>query len=60
MDFTLADDQKMYVETVRRFVKNEITPSVMERERDHAFPLDIIKKDMGVWVLIEPFPFPSR
>ena len=44
MDFTLADDQKMYVETVRRFVKNEITPSVMERERDHAFPLDIIKK----------------
>jgi acyl-CoA dehydrogenase len=44
MDFTRADDQKMYVETVRRFVKNEITPSVMERERDHAFPLDIIKK----------------
>ena len=44
MDFTLAHDQKMYVETVRRFVKNEITPSVMERERDHAFPLDIIKK----------------
>ena len=44
MDFTRADDQKMYVETVRRFVKNEITPSVIERERDHAFPLDIIKK----------------
>ena len=56
MDFTLADDQKMYVETVRRFVKNEITPSVMERERNHAFPLDIVKKawEMGLMNLSIP------
>ncbi|MDO9514980.1 MAG: acyl-CoA dehydrogenase family protein [Syntrophales bacterium] len=44
MDFNLTDDQQMYVETVRKFVRNEITPDVMERERAHAFPLDIIKK----------------
>jgi len=44
MDFNLTDDQQMYVETIRKFVKNEITPDVMEREQGHAFPFDIIKK----------------
>ncbi|MBW2674962.1 MAG: acyl-CoA dehydrogenase family protein, partial [Deltaproteobacteria bacterium] len=44
MDFNLTDDQQMYVETIRKFVKNEITPDVMEREQAHAFPLDTIEK----------------
>jgi len=46
MDFNLNDDQKMYMETVRKFVRNEITPKVMEMEKDHTFPFDIIK---GAW-----------
>lgn len=56
MDFSLTDQQQMYVETVRRFVKNEITPRVMELEREHAFPLDIIRKvwEMGVMNLCIP------
>lgn len=56
MDFNLTDDQKMYVETVRRFVKNEITPTVMEREKKHAFPVDIIEKawEMGLMNLSIP------
>jgi acyl-CoA dehydrogenase len=44
MDFTLAEDQQMYVETVRRFVKDKILPDIMPRERDHAFPENIISE----------------
>ncbi|MBW2651445.1 MAG: acyl-CoA dehydrogenase family protein [Deltaproteobacteria bacterium] len=51
MDFNLTDDQQMYMETVRKFVRNEITPKVMEMEREHAFPFDIIKKAWEVGLL---------
>jgi acyl-CoA dehydrogenase len=33
MDFTLSDNQQMYVDTVSRFVKNEIIPHVLELDR---------------------------
>ena len=46
MDFNLTDDQQIYMETVRKFVRNEITPKVMEMEKDHTFPFNIIK---GAW-----------
>ncbi len=51
MNFDLTDDQQMYMETVRKFVRNEITPKVMEMERNHAFPFDIIKKAWEVGLL---------
>ena len=51
MDFNFTDDQQMYMETVRKFVRNEITPKVMEMEREHAFPFDIIKKAWEVGLL---------
>ncbi len=51
MDYKLTDNQKMYIETVQKFVKNEITPTVMEREATHEFPFDIIKKAWEVGVL---------
>lgn len=56
MDFNLTDDQKMYVETVRKFVKNEITPGIIEREREHVFPSDLIEKawEMGLMNLCIP------
>jgi len=56
MDFNLTDDQRMYVETVRKFVKAEITPDVMKRERDHTFPFDTIKKawEIGLMNLSVP------
>lgn len=56
MDFNLTDEQRMYVETVRKFVKTEITPDVMERERDHAFPFDTIQKawEIGLMNLSVP------
>ena len=56
MDFNLTDDQKIYVETVRKFVKNEITPDIMDREQGHVFPADLIEKawEMGLMNLSVP------
>ena len=34
MDFSLSENQLMYVDTVRKFVKNEITPHILELEKD--------------------------
>jgi acyl-CoA dehydrogenase len=51
MDFNFTDDQQMYTKTVRKFVKNEVLPKVMEMERDHLFPFDIIKKAWEVGLL---------
>jgi acyl-CoA dehydrogenase len=42
MDFTLTEDQQMYVEMVQKFVKNKIIPDILKREKEHEFPLDII------------------
>jgi acyl-CoA dehydrogenase len=51
MDFNFTDDQRMYTKTVRKFVKNEVLPNVMEMERNHVFPFDIIKKAWDVGLL---------
>jgi acyl-CoA dehydrogenase len=56
MDFTLSDNQQMYVDTVSRFVKNEIIPHVLELDRSHVFPWDVITKawDLGILNLSIP------
>ena len=56
MDFNLDDNQKMYVETVRRFVKGWITPNILHLDKAHAFPWDIIKKawELGILNLSVP------
>jgi len=56
MDFSLDDRQQMLVESVRRFVRSEILPGILERERKDAFPWDIIRKiwDMGIMNLTVP------
>jgi len=56
MDFNLTDSQRSYVETVSRFVRNEITPRVMEWEREHLFPWNVIQKawDLGILNLSIP------
>jgi acyl-CoA dehydrogenase len=46
MEFNLSDHQRMYLETVRRFVKTEILPHILELDGKHAFPFEIIRK---VW-----------
>ena len=56
MDFNLNDEQKQYLETVRRFVGREITPCSMAMEKTHAFPFEMIRKawDLGILNLSIP------
>ncbi len=56
MDFKLNENQSMYVDTVRKLVKNEITPHILEMEKSHAFPWSIINKawEMGIINLCIP------
>jgi acyl-CoA dehydrogenase len=56
MDFALSDDQKMYIDTVRKFVKQEITPSILRLEKEHTFPTALIEKiwDLGLMNLSLP------
>ena len=51
MDFNLTDSQQSYLDTVKRFVKNEIMPNVMSWEREHYFPMDIIRKAWELGIL---------
>jgi acyl-CoA dehydrogenase len=44
MDFHLSESQLSYLDTVRRFVKNEITPRILEMEKEHVFPWPVINK----------------
>jgi len=56
MDFTLTDTQQMYMDTVVKFVKNEISPNILALEKNHLFPWDIIKKawELGILNLCIP------
>jgi len=50
MDLSYSDNQLMYVESVRKLVKNSITPHILELEKAHQFPWKIIETawKMGV------------
>jgi acyl-CoA dehydrogenase len=44
MDLSLNENQLTYLDTVRKFVKNEITPHILDLEKGHVFPWGIINK----------------
>ena len=44
MDLSLNENQLTYLDTVGKFVKNEITPHILDLEKGHIFPWDIINK----------------
>ena len=56
MDFSLNENQFTYLDTVRKLVKNEITPHILEMEKAHEFPWEIINKawEMGIINLCIP------
>jgi len=56
MDFSLNENQINYLETVRKLVKNDITPHILEMEKGHKFPWEIINKawEMGIVNLCIP------
>src|SRR5271157_519416 len=51
MDFNLTSTQQMYVDTVKRFVRYGIIPQVMELEKKHTFPWEIIQKAWSLGIL---------
>jgi len=56
MDFSLTENQLTYVDLVRKLVKNDITPHILEMEKAHAFPWGIVSKawEMGIINLCIP------
>ncbi|MEN6469449.1 MAG: acyl-CoA dehydrogenase family protein [Smithella sp.] len=56
MDLNYSENQIMYLETVRKLVKNSITPHILELEKAHKFPWPIIETawKMGVMNLCIP------
>ena len=51
MDLSLNENQLAYLDTVRKFVKNEITPHILELEKGHVFPWNIINKAWETGIL---------
>jgi len=56
MDFSLTENQSTYVDLVRKLVKNEIAPHILDMEKAHTFPWSIIGKawEMGIINLCIP------
>ncbi|HPL97780.1 MAG TPA: acyl-CoA dehydrogenase family protein [Smithellaceae bacterium] len=56
MDLSFNENQLLYVEAVRKFVKNEISPRILEMEKEHKFPWPVIDKlwEMGMMNLCIP------
>ncbi len=56
MDFSLSENQLMYVDTVQKLVKNEISTHILEMEKAHTFPWGIINQawEMGIINLCIP------
>ncbi|MDR2862192.1 MAG: acyl-CoA dehydrogenase family protein [Syntrophobacterales bacterium] len=51
MDFNLDENQQMYFDMVTKFVKNEISPFVLEWDKEHLFPWQTIKKAWELGIL---------
>ncbi|MBN2686726.1 MAG: acyl-CoA dehydrogenase family protein [Deltaproteobacteria bacterium] len=51
MNFILAEEQLMYVETVQRFVREKILPQVLSLEAGHRFPRALIEEAWGLGFL---------
>ena len=51
MDFNLDENQRMYFDMVTKFVKNEISPFVLEWDKEHVFPWHTIKKAWELGIL---------
>lgn len=45
-DFSFTEDQELMRDQVRRFAEERIRPGAEQRDRDHEFPVDIVK-EMG-------------
>ena len=44
MDFELSDEQRLLVDSARAFASRELAPHAADWDRDHHFPVDVIKR----------------
>lgn len=44
MDFELSDEQRLLVDSARAFASKELAPHAADWDRDHHFPVDVIKR----------------
>lgn len=44
MNFELSDDQQAFSETARQFAEQEMAPYAAKWDKEHHFPVDVIKK----------------
>lgn len=60
MDFNLSEDQHRYVETVQKFVKQDVLPRIMELDRKKDFPEDLVRKAWELGLLNLSLPAAIR
>lgn len=44
MDFELTEEQRLLVDSARQFASRELAPHAADWDRDHHFPVDVIKR----------------
>jgi alkylation response protein AidB-like acyl-CoA dehydrogenase len=44
MDFELSEEQRLLVDSARQFASRELAPHAADWDRDHHFPVDVIKR----------------
>jgi alkylation response protein AidB-like acyl-CoA dehydrogenase len=44
MDFELSEEQRLLVDSARQFASRELAPFAADWDRDHHFPVDVIKR----------------
>jgi alkylation response protein AidB-like acyl-CoA dehydrogenase len=56
MDFQLSDEQRLYRDTLRRFVDREIVPVARDWERSGRYPAEIVEgmRKLGLFGLLVP------
>ena len=52
MNFDLTDDQLAFEETARQFAQQELAPNAAMWDREHTFPLMLLKKQVN-WVFVD-------
>ena len=56
MSFTLSSDHEAFRKVVRDFAEAEIAPHAEEWDRDHIFPVDVVRKMGELGLMGLPFP----
>lgn len=44
MDFELSDEQRLLVDSARAFARHELAPHAADWDREHHFPLEVLKR----------------